>query len=102
MAKMSASEIAAKVNGYVREYGAQLNLRSSIASVTMRFPAGDPSAFCDAEAKAFDILEQIPRTSPGSYWGTDGIAAQIAINSGRFVLNKSGCGKRVLSAIAKG
>lgn len=101
MAKQTSREIAEKVVSLVREYGAELTIRSSIASVSMRFGAGNPGAFGDAECRAGIILDYIPRTSPGSTWGTDGIAAMIAINSGRFTMNKSGCSKRVLAAIQK-
>lgn len=101
MAKQTPREIAEKVVSLVREYGADLTIRSSIASVTMRFPAGSPEAFGLAECLADEILSIIPRTSPGSSWGTDGIAAMVAINSGRFTMNKSGCSKRVLAAIQK-
>lgn len=96
-----SKEIALKIKQTAEQLGWSLNVRGSVLTITKQINGNDE--FCAADSQYYSILSLLPTTSPGSTWGTDGggIGAISAMNSGRFVMNKSGGSKRVLSALAK-
>ena len=63
--------------------------------------ARTPEAFVQADGEYYSILGMIPRTQPGSDWGTDGggVGGVSAMNSGVFTMNRSGCSKLVCKAL---
>jgi len=98
------SEIASKVLSMAKETGFAVSVRGSVLSVRKSFTPGDCDAYTMAEGDANSILGMVKRTEPGSTWGTDGgsIGGYVGLKGGYMELHKSGCSKRILSAIAKG
>ena len=101
--KLSPTEIAAKIKEAAVQNGYKLEVRGGILTVHKYFQAGSRDGFVDCDMSYYSVLGLLPRTEPGSDWGTDGggIGALSAISSGHFVMNRSGGSKRVLSALAK-
>jgi hypothetical protein len=97
-----ASEAAKKIVATAKEYGWELQVRGSILTIYKR-GISSKEDFCRADMEYYSILEQLPSTSAGSVWGTDGggIGALSAMSSGVFKMNKSGGSKRVLDALKK-
>lgn len=83
----------------VRE-GAVLTIYKEIRKGSSTLSMND---YITADMEYWSILGIVPRTSPGSIWGTDGGGggAIRALNRGVFTMNMSGGSKRVLNAIAK-
>lgn len=84
-------------------YGFSIRVNGATITVHKTFPPGDKDAYTKAESEANDILGMVPMKTPGSVWGTDGasVGGHVGLTNGYMTLNKSGCGKRVLNAIAK-
>jgi len=99
---MTASEIAEKILTVAKELGWEVRVRGSIMSI-YKDGIVDKDAFVRADMEYYSILGLLPSTSPGSIWGTDGggVGALSAMNSGMFVMNKSGGSKRVLKVLEK-
>lgn len=78
--------------------------RRSILTITKKIVPGDNESFCHADMEYGIIFGYAKSTSAGSVWGTDGggIGAISAMNSGYFVMNKSGVSVRFLNALSKG
>lgn len=97
-----ASEAAKKIVATAKEYGWELQVRGSILTI-YKCGISSKEDFCRADMEYYSILEQLPSTSAGSVWGTDGggIGALSAMSSGVFKMNKSGGSKRVLDALKK-
>lgn len=83
--------------------GYRVSARGCIVTLSRHFAPGDNSAFVDCDMFAGGYLAELPQTTPGSTWGTDGasIGGYSAIKSGHFTLNRSGISKRVVSALCK-
>jgi hypothetical protein len=98
------SDVASKVISKARETGFTVSVSGSVLSVRKSFTPGDSDAYTMAECDANSILGMVKRTEPGSTWGTDGgsIGGHVGLKGGYMELHKSGCSKRILSAIAKG
>jgi len=103
MSKMSPKESASKVVELCRKYGWTFEVRGTIFTIRKRFAAGSNEELVTADMEYGSILDYLPSTSAGSVWGTDcgGIGAISALNSGLFVMNKSGGSKRVLNELKK-
>ncbi len=102
--KLSASESAKAVVEACRKYGWEFSIRNeSILTISKKFRRGNLDDFTSADMEYYEILSLLPRTSPGSDWGTsgDGIGAMSAINSGVFTMNRSGGSKLVLKQLSK-
>lgn len=84
------------------ELGFTVAVRGSILTVSKRITPGSNESFADADMSVYSVLELLPRTSPGSDWGTDGgsIGGMSAMNTGRFVMNRSGGSVRILKALS--
>lgn len=85
------------------EYGFTIHVRGSILTISRNIPVGDLDAFTECDGTYGSVLDKLPQTESGSVWGTDGggMGGLTALNTGRFVMNKSGGAKRVLAALAK-
>jgi hypothetical protein len=101
--KINPTEIAASIKAAAIKHGFTLEVRGSILTIHKNFTAGSNEGFRECDMMYYDILGLLPRTEPGSDWGTDGggIGAISAINSGHFTMNRSGGSKRVLAALSK-
>jgi len=75
----------------------------SILHIEKNFEPGNMDEFVKADGEWYSILGLVPTTSAGSTWGTDGsgVGAVSAHKEGLFMMNKSGCSKRVLNALKK-
>lgn len=100
--KSSAVQSAQVLKSKADELGFSLTVRGTILTVSKRITPGDNASFADADMSVYSVLELLPRTSPGSDWGTDGgsIGGMTAMQTGRFVMNRSGGSARILKALA--
>lgn len=104
MAKLSKNqEIAQNFIQKCKEYGFSFKVRDTVVSVSKTIATNNSEAFATAENQSSSLLIDIPMTTPGSVWGTDGgsIGGLSAMQTGAFSMNQSGCSKRVLNAIRK-
>jgi hypothetical protein len=102
--KTPPATIAANIKESASKYGFTLEVRGGVLTVHSTFKGGDVSAwFRDCDMTYYSVLGLLPRTEPGSDWGTDGgsIGGMCAMQSGHFKMNRSGGSKRVLTALAK-
>jgi len=97
---MNAKETAQEIKATCSKLGWTYEIRGSVFTITKEFTPTNEN-FVTADMEYYSILELLPRTSPGSDWGTDGggMGALSAMKSGRFVMNRSGGSKRVLNAL---
>ena len=104
MTKKNPTETAREIKTVADRLGWTISVRpNSVVTITKRFQAGSNDGFVECDMEYYSVLGMIPRTSAGSDWGTDGggIGALSAIRSGVFTMNRSGCSKRVVNALAK-
>ncbi len=103
MAKAKPAEIAKAIKELADEYGWRIIIRGDILTIKKRITIGSNDELVTADMQYGSILGRLPRTSPGSDWGTDcgGIGALTALNTGVFTMNRSGGSKLVLKALAK-
>ncbi len=104
MSRISPNERQAlDVIAKAETYGFSVRVHGATMTVHKQFTPGDKDAYTKAESEANDLLDMVPMTSPGSVWGTDGasVGGHVGLTNGYMTLNKSGCGKRVLNALAK-
>lgn len=102
--KKSSKEIALEIKKIADELGWEIVVRNeSLLTITKKIDNNDTDDFVKADGEYYHILSLVPTTAPGSIWGTDGggVGALSAMKHGLFVMNKSGCSKRVLSALQK-
>lgn len=99
----NSKEIAQKFVETCKGLGWTYNVRGAVLTIHKEIRKGSTNDFVTADMEYYSILGIVPRTSPGSIWGTDGggVGAISAVNSGVFTMNMSGGSKRVLNAIAK-
>jgi hypothetical protein len=100
---MKASEIQTHVRAFLtvcQQEGFTYEVRGTTVSISRKFQAGsrEQYAYCDMTGPG--ILGAIPNKG-GSQWGTDGasIGGAIAIQTGRYTLNQSGCSKMFCKAL---
>lgn len=102
--KVNAQEQATKFIASCKEHGFDFIIASdSVIRITKEFTPGDKEAFTTCDMFAGSVLALAPLKG-GSIWGTDGgsIGGMSALNSGKFVMNKSGeSGKRFIAALRK-
>lgn len=100
---MTSNETATKILETANQLGFSVQVRGKILTITKFITPNDNDAFREADMSYYEILSLLKRTSPGSDWGTDGggVGALEAINSGRFVMNRSGGSVRVLNSLRK-
>ena len=102
--KPSPATIAANIKEAASKYGFTLEVRAGILTVHKSFQGGDVNEwFRNCDMDYYSVLGLLPRTEPGSDWGTDGgsIGGMCAMRSGHFKMNRSGGSKRVLAALGK-
>lgn len=98
-----AREIAKIFVEHCQKHNFGISIRNEVISITTKFEKGNRDTYTQIENQAMSLLHFLKMVRPGSIWGStsDGIGGYIAIENGNFVLNKSGCSKRVLNAIEK-
>lgn len=101
--KIDAKEYAANLKRVADQEGFIISIKADILTITKHFPAGDKKAFCDCDMMYSCVFDHLPRTSPGSDWGTDGggVGGMFSIYCGTFVMNRSGGNKRILKELSK-
>jgi hypothetical protein len=101
--KPSPIETAKNIKAAAERNGYKIEVRGGILTIHKYFQAGSRDGFVDCDMSYYSVLGLLPRTEPGSDWGTDGggIGALSAISSGHFTMNRSGGSKRVLAALVK-
>ncbi len=79
----------------------EFTANAGLIRLAKSFAAGDVAAYAEAES-ATSLIYDVPARG-GSTWGTtgDGMGGMIALNNGRMVINRSGCAKRFIAALAK-
>ena len=77
--------------------------RNEIFRAIKTFAPGDLDEYTKADSEWFGFLSKLPRTRPGSTWGTtsDGIGGYVGHKNGRYEINMSGGDKRILKSISK-
>lgn len=72
-----------------------------ILTVRATFEPGDAKGYMLAEASCRSVLSHLPRTRPGSTWGTDSasLGGHVGLANGYCELHFSGGDKRVLKAL---
>jgi hypothetical protein len=103
MPKLSPSDTALAIKAAADKYGFQLEVRGGILTVHKSFTPGSNDGFVECDMMYGSVLGLLPRTSPGSDFGTDGggIGGMVALQSGRFKMNRTGGSLRVLKALEK-
>lgn len=101
--KPSPAHVAKMVVDKAKEYGFNVTVSGSVMTVYKRFSPGDKQAFTIAESEAGSLLSMVKMVEPGSTWGTDGgsVGGHVGLTGGYMQMHKSGCSKRILSAISK-
>lgn len=90
---------ALEITAMAKEFGFMIHAHGQIVSVSGRFTPGDKAAYVEMENNAYKILGKFKQTRAGSVWGSDSgsVGGAVALEQGRFVMNKSGCEKRLTS-----
>ncbi len=85
------------------KYGFSVEVRGSILTIRKQIVPNDAASFREADMTYGCVFDNLPRTSAGSQWGTDGggVGGMSAMQSGQFVMNMSGGSVRVLNALKK-
>lgn len=98
-----ALEQAKAIKEQADKFGFKLEVRGSVLTCSHKFERGNVDQYRDCDMSYYCVLGKLPRTNPGSDWGTsaDGIGALAAIQNGNFVMNRSGGSVRVLNALKK-
>ena len=98
-----AKAIAAKIRDKCSEYGWQYEVRDQILTIHKYFIAGDLDGYRDADMEYYWIINLLPRSRPGSDWGTsgDGVGGYSAHKNGHFVMNRSGGNLLILKELEK-
>jgi len=103
MTKPAPADTARNIKEMADRLGWTINVRGSILTIYKTFTPGNNDELVTADMEYGSILGLLPRSRPGSDWGTDcgGMGSIEALKTGHFTMNKSGGNKRVLNALAK-
>ena len=99
---MSKSAEAAKtLKATADRLGWDVTVRGKILTISKQVANRDE--FVAADGEYFGILSLLPRSRPGSDWGTDagGVGGWNIADGGLFVMNRSGGNANILKALAK-
>lgn len=99
-----AKDLAQSIINQAEHLGWTVYVRGeSILHIEKTFEPGNMDEFVKTDCEWYSILSLMPTTSAGSTWGTDGsgVGAVSAHKEGLFMMNKSGCSKRILNALKK-
>lgn len=77
--------------------------QSWIVELTRTFEPGNSAEYVKTEGAAFALLRDVPRSYPGSTWGStsDGVGGHAALASGNFHLCVSGVSATFAKALRK-
>lgn len=86
-----------------RSLGFSVSTKPGMVIITKVFARGDAAAFVICDGDGPGLLMQVPTTSAGSMWGTDGggVGGIAAIQNGVYKLKVSGASKRFTNALGK-
>ena len=101
--KLSKSETQAMaVIQKAKALGFNLEVQPNVVRVHKTFKPGDSDTFAYCDTMASEILDLCPLRG-GSIWGTDGgsVGGAVALQSGRFSMNKSGSALNFTKALSK-
>lgn len=101
--KRSPKEIAEEIKRKCDVLGWRCYANSDILTITKTFTPNDRKGLVECDGEYYGILSLLPRTRPGSDWGTDcgGVGALSALKEGYFRMNRSGGNKFVLRELSK-
>lgn len=96
-------QVAQEFVNKCKEYGFTYTVGTNILSVHRKFQPGNNDEFVHCDVWGPHLLAIVKATQPGSVWGTDGgsVGGHVALMSGNYTLNKSGCSKRILKQISR-
>ena len=100
------SDIAAAIRRTAQERGVQFYVDRAIGdpilTVRVTFQPGDARGYMQAEAACQSVLRYLPRTRPGTTWGTDSgsVGGHVGLTNGYCELHFAGGDKRVLKALS--
>ncbi len=95
--------IALEIKKTADELGWTLHVQpNGVLTINKHIRPNNNDDFVQADGEYYSILGMVPQSQAGSMWGTDGggIGALTAIKHGVFTMNKSGCNRNVLKALA--
>jgi hypothetical protein len=77
-------------------------VRGGVVEITKLIKPGCNESFVTADMEYYSILSMAPGKG-GSIWGTDGggIGGMVAMNTGRFVMKKSGVNKSFIKKLSQ-
>lgn len=96
-----SKELAKKIKLECKKLGWSYQVKDSV--LTINKPIMTMSDYNKADSEYPSILSIVPTTSKVKEWGTDssGVGSVHAMYANMFTMNKSGCSKLVLNALAK-
>ena len=99
--KASPREVADAFLESCRTLGWRPSLHNDVVTIVTTFDPGDNDAYVTADGEGYAILSDLPRSGPGSTWGTtgDSVGGAVGRDGGYYKLNVSGVNKRVLAAL---
>jgi hypothetical protein len=100
---MKSAIIARNVIEAAATRGWKISISGEIFSASKTFTPQSRSEYLTADQEYYSILSLIPKTRPGSIWGStsDGIGGHVALGKGFYQINMSGGSKLVLKEIKK-
>lgn len=103
MATSKSATIAQGIIDECNRLGWAPEVRGNILRIRKSFKPNDSAAYAQCDMEYGCIFDLLPRTRPGSDWGTDGsgIGGYAALGNGQFVMNRSGGSARVLNSLRK-
>lgn len=101
--KSTAADQAARFLAECREAGFEVSGGGGVVTISKSFTPGDRAAYVECDMTGPLLLCQVPKTGPGSTWGTDGgsIGGHAGLVGGYYRLKASGCSKRFTAALVK-
>lgn len=101
--KSTAADQAARFLTECREAGFTVSGGAGIVSISKSFTPGDRAAYVECDGTGPLLLAMVPKTGPGSTWGTDGgsIGGFSGLTNGHYRLKSSGCSRRFTAALVK-
>ena len=96
-----SKELAKKIKLECKKLGWSYSVKDSVLTINKSIKTMEE--YHEADREYSSILSVVPTTSKAKEWGTDssGVGSVHAMYANMFSMNKSGCSKLVLNALAK-
>jgi len=94
-----STEIAETVLYQAKALDLRVRVERDVLYVTGTFDANSTEQYRSVVSDIYRVLRVVPVTGASSTWGDDGVATSIAIETGHLTVKRSGCSKRVLTAL---